>query len=145
MNAAEKATSIEFASKIATIVRLFKAEFPDLRVDLKPWANDRDTRSLVDPDSIDIGFHFPGVSRLFRCRSLLVQIRFYGDPDSHQQRLIGMDIAGFDHRGKQWTFSTIHQWLFVGSAVPETASGDRLKHCCRQVFDIFYNVMDETA
>ncbi len=145
MNAAEKANSIEFASKIATVVRLFKTEFPDLRVDLQPWANDRDTRSLVDPDSIDIGFHFPGVSRAFRCRSLLVQIRFYGDPESRRQRVIGLDIAGFNHQGKQWTFSTIHQWLFAGSAIPEETAGDRLKHCCRQVFDVFYSTLDETA
>ena len=65
MNAAEQATSIEFASKIATVVHLFKSELPDLRVDLKPWTNDSDTRSLVDPDSVDIGLHFPGLSRLF--------------------------------------------------------------------------------
>ena len=33
MNAAEQANSIEFASKIAAIVGLFKGEFPDLRVE----------------------------------------------------------------------------------------------------------------
>ena len=142
MNAAEQATSIEFTSKIATVVRIFKTEIPDLRVDLKPWTNDSDTRSLIDPDSVDLGCHFPGVSRLFRCRSLLVQIRFYDDPDTHTKRVIGIEIAGFDHRGKQWTFSTIHQWSFVGEAVPELTAGDRLKCCCRQVFDVFSNRSD---
>lgn len=145
MNAAEQATSIEFASKIATVVRLFKLEFPDLRVDLKPWTNDQDTRSLVDPDSIDIGLHFPGVSRLFHCRSLLLQIRFYDDPDGQDKRVIGMEIGGYDHRGKQWTFSTIHRWRFSGEAVPETLAGDRLKKCCQQVFDIFSNSFEESA
>lgn len=140
MNAAEQANSIEFASKIATIVGLFKAEFPDLRVDLKPWANDPETRNLVDPESIDLGFHFPGVSRLFQCRSLLVQIRFYRDPDSRRRQVIGLDVAGFDHRGKQWTLSTIDNWAFAGPKVPDPHCGDRLKQCCRQVFAIFGRV-----
>lgn len=82
MNAAEQANTIEFASKIATVLGVFKAAFPDLRADLKPWANNRETRNLVDPDSIDLGFHFPGVSRLFQCRSLLVQIRCHSDPET---------------------------------------------------------------
>jgi hypothetical protein len=137
VNAAEQATSIEFASKIATVVRLFQAEFPDLRVDLKPWANDRDTLALVDPDSIDLGFHFPGLSRLFRCRSLLVQIRLYTDSDSRCQRMMGVEIAGFDHRGRRWSLSTIHQWTFIGEVVPDNVPGERLKQCCRQVFEIF--------
>ncbi|NEQ45843.1 MAG: hypothetical protein F6K00_20780 [Leptolyngbya sp. SIOISBB] len=145
MNAAEQATSIEFASKIATVVRLFKLEIPDLRVDLKPWTNDQDTRSLVDPDSIDIGLHFPGVSRLFHCRSLLLQIRFYDDPESQSKRVIGMEIGGYDHRGKQWTFSTIHQWRFMGETVPEGKAGDCLKKCCQQVFEVFSTSFEESA
>lgn len=145
MNAAEQATSIEFASKIATVVRLFKTEFPDLRVDLKPWSNDRDTRSLVDPDSVDLGFHFPGMSRLFHCRSFLVQIRLHNDPDSCIKRVIGIEVGGFDHRGKQWTLSTIHQWIFAGDVVPEKTAGDRLRSCCRQVLDVFSNPFGESA
>lgn len=145
MNAAEQATSIEFASKIATVVRIFKLEFPDLRVDLKPWTNDQNTRELVDPDSIDIGLHFPGVSRLFHCRSLLLQIRFYDDPDSQLKRVIGMEVGGYDHRGKQWSFSTIHQWMFIGETVPERVQGDRLKRCCQQVFDVFSTSFEESA
>lgn len=137
MNAAEQATSIEFTSKIAAIVGLFKEAFPDLRVDLKPWANDQETRNLVDPDSIDLGFHFPGVSRLFRCRSLLVQIRFFEDTDTGQRRVIGLDVAGFDHQGKQWTLSTIDHWSFAGRTTPDPTCGERLKQCCRQVFAIF--------
>lgn len=137
MNAAEQANSIEFASKIAALVGLFKGELPDLRVDLKPWANDQETRNLIDPESIDIGFHFPGVSRSFQCRSLLVQIRFYQDPDTQQRKVIGLDIAGFDHRGKQWTLSTIDNWSFTGTSTPDATAGERLKRCCRQVYSIF--------
>jgi hypothetical protein len=137
VNAAEQAVSIEFASKIASVVHLFKMAFPDLRADLKPWTNDQDTRSLVDPDSIDLGFHFPGISRTFNCRSLLVQIRFHTDTESQERRVIGVEIGGFDHRGKQWTFSTIHQWQFWGNNLPQEQGGDRLKQCCRQVFEVF--------
>ncbi len=82
MNAAEQAISPETASKIAAIVNLFKQEFPDAKADLKPWMNDPDTRELVDPDSIDIGFHFPGWSPRFQSRSILVQIRLFQDPEA---------------------------------------------------------------
>lgn len=146
MNAAEQASSIEFASKIAAVVGLFKTEFPDLRADLKPWANDPDTRDLVDPDSIDVGFHFPGVSRLFQCRSLLVQIRLYNEleDNSNQKmspleryRVIGLDLAGFDHRGKRWSLSTIDEWAFSGEVTPDPTCRERLRRCCRQVFALF--------
>ncbi|WP_080807735.1 hypothetical protein [Halomicronema hongdechloris] len=137
MNAAEQATSIEFATKIATVVRMVKTEFPDLRVDLKPWANDDATRELTDPDSIDLGFHFPGVSRLFKCRSLLMQIRFHADPDIPQPRVIGIEIGGFDHRGKQWNLSTIGAWGFTGNVSPEHTVAEQLKSCCRRVYAIF--------
>lgn len=137
MNAAEQANSIEFASKIAAVVGLFKAELPDLRADLKPWANDPDTRDWVDPDSIDLGFHFPGVSRLFQCRSLLVQIRLYVDSETEERRVIGLDLAGFDHRGKRWGLSTIDNWAFTGEVMPDPTSRERLRRCCRQVFTLF--------
>jgi hypothetical protein len=137
VNASEQANSIEFASKIAAVVGLFRAEFPDLRADLKPWANDPDTRDLVDPDSIDVGFHFPGVSRLFQCRSLLVQIRLYSDLDSGDRRVIGLDLAGFDHRGKRWSLATIDNWSFTGDIVPDPTCRERLRRCCRQVLTLF--------
>ena len=91
MNAAEQVKNFELASKIAAVVNLFKSEFPDVRSDLKPWMNDPDTKELVDPDSIDIGFHFPGRSRSFQSRSILVQIRFYEDPLENHRRAIGVE------------------------------------------------------
>lgn len=137
VNAAEQANTIEFASKIAAVVGLFKATFPDLRADLKPWSNDRETQNLVDPDSIDLGFHFPGVSRRLRCRSLLVQIRCHSELGYHDRRVIGLEVAGFDHRGKQWTLSTINDWSFVGQAIPDPGYGEQLKQCCRQTLVLF--------
>lgn len=137
MNAAEQARNIEVASKIAAVVNLYKSEFPDARVDLKPWTNDPDTRELVDPDSIDLGFHFPGRSRLLQCRSILIQIRFYEDPVEGCRRAIGVEAAGYDHTGQQWRFSTVENWQFVGATSPMPESAEKLKHFCRQVFELF--------
>lgn len=137
VNAANQATTIEFASKIAAVVNLFKSEFPDAKADLKPWNNDPDTRELVDPDSIDIGFHFPGWSRKFQCRSVLVQIRFYEDPVDGSRRPIGIETAGFSHQGIAWRLSTIDNWSLAGNALPIPEVGEKLKHFCRQVFQLF--------
>lgn len=137
MNASEMATNLEFASKIATVVNLFKFEFPDARSDLKPWKNDPQTRELIDPDSIDIGFHFPGISKSWQSRSILIQIRFYHDPISNLRRAIGLEVAGFNHLGEQWRFSTVENWNFFGASEPTPEIGDKLKLFCRQVLEIF--------
>ncbi|MDJ0518193.1 MAG: hypothetical protein QNJ74_18725 [Trichodesmium sp. MO_231.B1] len=139
MNAAEQAKNFEVASKIATIVNLFKSQFPDVRVDLKPWMNDPDTLDLVDPDSIDIGFHLPGRSRSLESRCLLVQIRFYQDPIEADRRVIGVEVAGYDHRGEQWKLSTVGGWRFVGNTQPTTESAAKVKYFCRQIFELFNN------
>ncbi len=143
MNAAEKATNIILTSKIASVVSLFKLEFPDAKADLNPWHNDVDTRELVDPDSLDIGFHFPGWSRRLQSRSILVQIRLHPDPIDGKFRLIGIEAAGFDHRGKQWRLSTVDNWEFEGELQPIPEIGDKLKLFCRQVFELFSNLSTE--
>lgn len=137
MNAAEQAKGLEVTTKIAAIVNLFKGEFPDARADLKPWRNDPETRELVDPDSIDIGFHFPGWSRRFQSRSILVQIRLYQDSLEASQRLIGIEIAGFNHQGEAWRLSTIDQWQVMGDCQPAAETAEKLKHFCRKVFELF--------
>ncbi|MEL6462794.1 MAG: hypothetical protein AAFQ91_31990 [Cyanobacteria bacterium J06621_15] len=138
MNASEMATNLEFASKIAAVVNLFKFEFPDAKSDLKPWRSDQQTMELVDPDSIDIGFHFPGVSKSWQSRSILTQIRFYQDPISEsERRAIGVEIAGFDHRGEQWRLSTVENWVVVGKLEPSEEKREKLKAFCRQVLEIF--------
>jgi hypothetical protein len=137
------ATNLEFASKIATVVNLFKFEFPDAKSDLKPWCNDPQTLELVDPDSIDIGFHFPGVSISWRCRSVLIQIRLFEDPISASRRAIGVEVAGFNHLGEQWRLSTIDNWSFVGTTEPSVEVGDKLKLFCRQVLEVFNQQSNE--
>ncbi|MEH1851154.1 MAG: hypothetical protein V7L11_05555 [Nostoc sp.] len=137
MNAAEQATNLELASNIATVVNLFKFEFPDAKSDLKPWKNDPETRELVDPDSIDIGFHFPGISKSWRSRSILIQIRFYQDPINNSRRAIGVEVAGFDHRGEAWRLSTVENWNVVGVSSPSGEIADKLKQICRQILEVF--------
>lgn len=137
MNAAEQAKSLEITSKIAAVVNLFKLEFPDAKADLNPWNNDPNTQELVDPDSIDIGFHLPGWSRKFQSRSILVQIRFHEDPLEGTQRAIGIEAAGFDHRGKAWRLSTINDWQFAGESEPAPEVQEKLKHFCREVLQLF--------
>ncbi|MBH8554550.1 hypothetical protein I8751_19715 [Nostocaceae cyanobacterium CENA357] len=142
MNAAEQATNLELASKIAAAVNLFKFEFPDAKSDLKPWKNDPETRELVDPDSIDIGFHFPGISKSWRSRSILIQIRFHQDPINNSRRAIGLEVAGFDHRGEAWRLSTVENWSFVGESIPSPQIGDKLKQICRQILEVFNKPSD---
>jgi hypothetical protein len=142
VNAAEMATSLELASKIATVVNYFKLQFPDARSDLKPWKNDPQTRELVDPDSIDIGFHFPGISKSWRSRSILIQIRFYEDPINGLRRAIGVEVAGFDHLGEKWRLSTVENWSFVGAVQPSLEVGEKLKQFCQHILEVF-NKPDE--
>ncbi len=138
MNASEQATSLETTSKIATIVNLFKADFPDARVDLRPWCNDPDTRTLLDPDSIDIGFHLPGWSPRYQCRSILVQVRLAPDDDTGQQRLLGLELLGFSYEGEEWRLSTIGLWQFLGRKAPVPDIQDKFKHFCQQMFNLFH-------
>lgn len=142
MNASEQATNLILASKIATAVNLFKFEFPDAKSDLKPWKNDPETRELVDPDSIDIGFHFPGISKSWQSRSVLIQIRFYQDPVNNSRRAIGVEVAAFDHRGEAWRLSTVEDWHIVGVAVPSPEIRDKLKNICRQILEVFNQPSD---
>ena len=137
MNAAEQATTLETTSKIATVVNIFKRSFPDAKSDLKPWATDPDTLEQVDPHSMDIGFHFPGWSPRYQCRSVLVQIRFYKDPETKEKRAIGAEVAGFNHVGEQWRLSTVDNWSIGGRAIPSVEAQQFLKTFCLDVLQMF--------
>ncbi|NJK60994.1 MAG: hypothetical protein HC918_13155 [Oscillatoriales cyanobacterium SM2_1_8] len=131
MNAADKALGIDLATKIAGTVTLFKSMFPAARADLRPWAADADTRSLVDPDSIDLSFSFPGVNRRIPSRCLLVQIRLF------EGQAIGVEMAGFGFDGKQWTYSTIQEGRFAGDRLPPPEFGAAIAQFCRDVLALF--------
>ena len=137
MNASEQAKTLETTTKIASIVNLFKQFFPDAKADLKPWQNDPDTINLIDPNSIDIGFHFPGWSRKLQSRSILVQIRFHQDPVEKTQNFIGIETAGFNHTGEVWKFSTIDSWQLEGKSLPTEDINNKLKLFCQGVFKLF--------
>ena len=152
VNAAEQATDLHLASKLATVVHLFKHQFPDARADLKPWSNDSETRSSLDPDSLDVGFHFPGWSPRIESRSMLVQMRFMEDSSALAEgvtqesatasqaspaRLIGLDVVGLTYEGEQWRLSTIANWAIVGRKSPTLDTTNKLKEFCRQVFELF--------
>jgi hypothetical protein len=138
MNATEQAISLETASKIATIVNLFRQEFPDAKADLQPWANDPDTVELVDPDSIDIAFHFPGWSPRFQSRTILVQIRLFPDTErGNHQKAIGAELVGFNHAGRQWRLSTVQTWEFEGDKTPNIEAQFQLKRFCRKLLEVF--------
>ncbi|XLQ11882.1 MAG: hypothetical protein KPI85_01780 [cyanobacterium endosymbiont of Epithemia adnata isolate EadnSB Bon19] len=137
MNASAKAQGLEVATKIAVIVHLFESYFPDAKADLKPWYNDPDTIELVDPNSIDIGFHLPGWSPRFQSRSLLVQIRFHQDSLDDSEKLVGVDTAAFNHQGQTWRLSTVYDWQFEGNYQPAADVEEKLKCFCRQIFELF--------
>ncbi|MGB8703121.1 MAG: hypothetical protein WCD18_27195, partial [Thermosynechococcaceae cyanobacterium] len=125
MNAAERATSPEAATKIAAVVDLFKRQFPTVKANLNPWANDPDTQEWVDPDSIDIGFNLPA-------GQTLVQLRF------HEHRLIGIEAACFGPLGHQrWRLSTVGDWTFAGTYPPPSGFQTTLKHVCKELFLLF--------
>ncbi len=137
MNASEQANTLETTTKIASVVNLFKQHFPDAKADLKPWQNDPDTIDLIDPNSIDIGFHFPGWSRKLQSRSILVQIRFHQDIVEQTHKFIGIETAGFNHSGEVWRFSTIENWQLTGKSLPTKEIEEKLKLFCRGVFELF--------
>ena len=137
MNASERAKGLNITTKIASVVTLFKTQFPDAKADLKPWTNDPETLELVDPDSIDIGFHFPGWSRRYQSNSILVQIRFYKDPTEEKEKFIGVETCGFSYIGQAWKFSTVDNWQCVGQCQPAADAEQQLKIFCRQVFELF--------
>jgi hypothetical protein len=142
VNAKEITTSIAMVSKVAAIVNLFRDEFPKLRTDLAPWQQDEVTKEYIDPDSVDIGFHFPGRSPTCQCRSILVQVCVHYDAHQHPQRVSKIELAGYDHRGQCWWFSTTGGWQFLGSTIPETTQRDILRRLCCQICNLFLDATD---
>lgn len=132
MNAAEKVFSIELATKIASVVSLFRQQFPVAKADLSPWANDPQTKEHLDPESIDLSFSFPGVNQSISSRCILVQLRFA------ENQLIGIDASGFNYQGKQWSFSTIGTWEYLGDCLPSDQLAQRFRAFCQDVYTLFW-------
>jgi hypothetical protein len=141
MNAAEQVRNYTTASKIGAIANLFKSKFPAATIDLKPWLNSSDIWDLLDPNSLDLGFHFPGISRLMQARSILFQIRLHQFPHEEQGtvlvKAVGIDALGYNYRGQCWRFSTIADWTFTGETAPIADGKAEFKDFCSQVLSLF--------
>jgi hypothetical protein len=136
MNASEKAVSIGFVSKIAAIVNLFQSKFTNATVDLTPWLNDPMTNATIDPDSIDLGFHFPRSSRTHPECTLLLQIRLQPERDK-QDRVVGVEISSHNLCGCLWEFSTVANWQFSGTTGLSPEYQSQIKSFCEDVLGMF--------
>ncbi|NJK49908.1 hypothetical protein HC931_18785 [Candidatus Gracilibacteria bacterium] len=137
MNAAEQATSIEMVSKIATIVNLFKSEFPDTLADLNPWIKNSETEKFIDPDSLDISFHFLRRDRACNSCCILMLIQLKRETLTQQLRAIGIELSGHDCRGQQWRLSTLRNWELTGMILPTPEGSNKLKQVCHQTLKLF--------
>lgn len=127
MNAAEQVRNPKVAAQVTAIISLFKQQFPGVKANLQPWANDPGTQEWTDPDSIDIGFNLPA-------GHTLVQVRF------HEEHLIGIEAACFGLLGTpRWRFSTIGDWQFEGQTLPPAGFQAKLKQVCQEILHLFHH------
>lgn len=136
MNASEKAISLGFVGKIATIVNLFQSKFTGAIVDLTPWLDDPMTRATLDPDSIDLGFHFSPCQRAQSRHTLLLQIRLQPERGKHD-KVVGLEISSHSFYGCLWEFSTVGDWQFVGSTGLSPEYQAQIKSFCQDVLGVF--------
>ena len=137
MNAIEQATNLKMISKIEAIVYIFKSQFPDIVVDLKPWLKNTNTEKYKDKNSIDIGFHFPNLNFPCQCCSILMQVRFDKDFKKGSLKPIGVELSGFENSYLLWRFSTIGNWQFEGNFPPTIRTQQKLKRICYQIIKLF--------
>ena len=144
MNASEKAISLGFVSKIATIVNLFQSKFTDAIPDLTPWLDDPMTRATLDPDSIDLGFHFPRYNTTKSRHTMLLQIRLQPEQGNNdylsetlQDRVVGLEISSHSLYGCLWEFSTVGSWRFCGSTGLSPEYQAQIKSFCQDVLNVF--------
>jgi hypothetical protein len=138
MNASEKAVNLGFVSKIATIVNLFQSKFTGATPDLTPWLDDPMTRAIIDPDSIDLGFHFPRRDRCQSAYTLLLQIRLQPELGK-QDQIVGLEISGHSLCGCLWEFSTVGDWRFCGTTGLSPEYQSQIKSFCQDVLGVFRN------
>lgn len=137
MNAAEQANNVVVASKIASVVTLFKTQFPGGGSISNPGQMTQRRENWLILILLILASTSRGRSRLLQSRCILIEIRFYHDPIDQTRRVIGVEAAGYDHQGQQWKLSIIENWNFVGKTEPEPESAKKLKLFCRQIFQLF--------
>ena len=136
MNATDQATTPEMAQRIASLVNLFREEFPDAYPDLSPWLANEATETHCDPNSIDISFHFPGWHLTCQGTCILVLIYYAESPKDSQASMIGIEAMGYSYQTLQWRFSTISNWSFEGLKPPIPDAQGKIKHFCQNVFKL---------
>lgn len=137
MNATEQATTPEMAQRIASLVSLFREEFPDANPDLSPWLTNEATQAHCDPNSIDVSFHFPGWHPTCRGTCVLVLIYYAEPPNNAHASMIGIEAMGYGYQTLQWRFSTISDWSFGGPEPPVLDAQGKIKHFCHSVFQLY--------
>ena len=136
MNAVSQAITPELASKIAHLVVLFRAEYPDSQTDLSPWLTDAKTQSQLDPYSIDLSFYLTHQRGGLACQCVFMQVRFSEDLLLPTSRLTVVQASGYICTRRQWQFST-EDWMFRGLSVPTSEYQERFKHVINHIFEIF--------
>jgi len=139
VNAFEQVKNLLMLSKVEAIVHLFKSEFPESLADLKPWIKNAETEKFADPNSIDIGFHFPKLIFSCQCRSILMQVRLDRDSSDEKFKVIGIELSGYKVYDQRWRFSTIGNWQFLGNFKPTPETQAVLKQICCQILKLFEN------
>ncbi|MCW1908741.1 MAG: hypothetical protein KIH63_005375 [Candidatus Saccharibacteria bacterium] len=133
VNASEKATNLNLVSKVATITSLFQARFAEAMPDLSPWLSDPATRGIVDPHSIDFGFHFPCCEREHSDYTLLMQVRLRPD----QNQIVRIEVSSHSFYGCLWEFSTTADWRFWGGSRITPQYQLRIESLCHDILKIF--------
>jgi hypothetical protein len=144
MNAVTQAGSFELASKIAHLAVLFRAEFPNAEVDLRPWLTDPETQCQLDPRSIDISFHFPMSHSGLGCRCVLVLVYFSDDLAMPGCTLSRIEAGGFDQGEKQWEFSSETN-QFAGPCQPVSDYQDRFRYLVKRLKCLFRSLNQPTS
>jgi hypothetical protein len=132
MNAIEHATSIEIATKIATVVNLFQWRFPGLTADLAPWLDNVETRKFDDRNSLDLSFSFPERHLYCQCQNILLQIFLPTDA-----RSLTIEMTGHDYLGLRWRFIHGDRAEFMGVSLPILDGKKRLREVCALTQVIF--------
>ena len=136
MNAASQAITLELTSKIAHLAVLFRAEFPDARVDLSPWLTDSKTQGQLDPHSIDLSFYFLRLNIGLECQYVLLQVHFSEEPLLPTRQLSVIKASGYKGTEQHWQFST-EAGEFSGIFPPDREHQARFKHLISRVFELF--------
>ena len=129
--------SVDQAQALASVITLVRQRFPAAKANLTPWRDDPQTRQWSEPDSLDLSFHFPGWSPRLQCRSLLIQLRFFGESAEAQPSLLGVLMRGMTYDGERWRLATVGEWLPEGSHLPQPDRVIQLQMICRDLFELF--------